>query len=227
MIRSLVNSGTLRGTAAETNTLRRMGRGTFDAGTANTRGRQLQDQQEERGQQALAADQAAGRQIAVAQGAPQVGAGAAGNSTWNPTTGRWETTMRPPDERAAAPLNVVDPETGMKAGDLVHAYQSVRPRSKSDPMSRWLLAEALTKAGNDPEKIRAAQETFGADQPGDPEMAKYYRERLRALGVGVPGEEGARRTEGGGTVGPGARGAAGTGPAAAPAQRPGDKWARK
>ena len=235
MVRGLVNSGVLKASQAETDTLRRMGRGTFDAGTANTRGQQNQQQDLEfaRGQQA--ADAQAQRQIAVAQGTPQIVASGAGVGGWDPSTGQPFSEVRAPNvyngkgATRAEHEKIMDQETGMNAAQLLAAFSKTRPRAVNDPLTKQMLASAIQQAAGDPERIRQAQEMFGKDNPGDPQMMAYYQRRLHYLGIDPLAEAGpptgAPAAQAPAASAPAAQAA--PQPAAAPTQSFRDKYARK
>jgi hypothetical protein len=176
LIRALTNSGVIKATAAETNTLRRMQRGTFDAGTANTRGRMLQDQEQGLEQGRMAADQAASRQIAVARGTPQGVGSPAGNSTWDPVNQRWETDMRP----STASRQVVEGEERRKN---IETYSKAIRALDGGDMSQFvstMMGAQINAANGDKEKIKAIVENWNSFKP-DAHNAATLKEQLQKM----------------------------------------------
>jgi hypothetical protein len=235
MVRAMANSGVLKATQGETDTLRRMGRGTFDAGTANTSGRQNQQQDLDFARQQSAYDAQAKRQVQVAQGTPQIVASGAGVGGWDPSTGQPFSEVRAPNvyngkgATRAEHEKIMDQETGMNAAQLLAAFSKTRPRAANDPLTKQILASAIQQAAGDPERIRQAQEMFGKDNPGDPQMMAYYQRRLHYLGIDPLAEAGpptgAPAVQAPAASAPAAQAA--PQPAAAPTQSFRDKYARK
>jgi hypothetical protein len=167
----------IKATAAETNTLRRMQRGTFDAGTANTRGRMLQDQEQGLEQGRVAADQAASRQIAVARGTPQGVGSPAGNSTWDPVNQRWETDMRP----STASRQVLEGEERRKNIDTYSKAIKALDGGDMGTFVSTVMGSEINNANGDPKKIEAIIKKWNAFKPDAQNSATLKAELQRML----------------------------------------------
>jgi hypothetical protein len=142
-----------------------------------TQGRTLEQQDSitarlkefEQGQQA--ANASATRQIAVAQGTPQVAAGGAGNVAWDPNandgTGGVVSDVRLPNEVRSTQA---DPQTVRikQIKDLTSAYRAMIPHL--DPMTEWQMQAELSKE-QDPAKKRAIMQKYGVGEQSDQALA--------------------------------------------------------
>jgi len=174
-------------------------------------------------------DRATQRQIAAAQGTPQVVAGASGIGAYVPGSngqpGSFQAVQTAPDKVMGAD-DQVDNETGMKLSDIYKSYARAKFGQKDDQLYRLMIGQAKT-----PEERARIEQQFGPDQAQE----VFWAARLRAMGrdpnaIGQGGQAGGAG-QGGGAVGAGQAGGQAVGQSGGGAVKPTgggiSRWARK